>query len=779
MLKIIFGGIALLISVNIVFAQDAYIHGQVQSNGEGIPFVNVMVVGTNLGASTDESGKYQLKNLPEGSYTVKAQAVGYKRASSQIKVDGESTILLNFDLQPDVLHLEQVVVTASRNEVNRKEAPIIVNILNAKQLGAISANTISEGLNFLPGLRTENNCQNCGFTQLRMNGMEGAYSQILINGRPIFSGLAGVYGLEILPTGMIDRLEVIRGGGSALYGSNAIAGTVNVITKDPVNNSYAVKVSQQIVGAVKGSSPTNDYMVNFNNSMVGNNARNGFALYGFIRSRDHYDANQDGFSELPEIQNFTIGGRFYQRLGLKGKITTDLYAINSINRGGNAFDLPYHETDITEAVEHEIYSGSFTFERFFREKDMLSAYISAQHINRDAYYGAEKMLDAYGNTKDLTWIGGFQYNAYIGKLNLVSGIENTNGSLSDEKLAYREWDTESAEYIHYPNTVVADQLMNTSGLFLQGDYRFGKLKASAGARFDHYMIRDVHRPENDDVTGEVISPRMNLLFDVHEHIQARLSYSQGYRAPQIFDEDLHIETSGARQIYHENSPDLSQERSHSATASIDFHPHFGKNTIEVTMESFYTRLIDPFANEFGFPDEGGKVIYTRVNAEGFAEVYGINLEMNWFYSDIFNLSSGFTAQRSFFSEPQEFNTRKFFRTPDNYGYLTAQFIPADRWKVTVTENYTGKMLLPYFGNTLENPEIGELRETNIFFDTGLKVCYEISREKLDFNFFAGVKNIFNSYQNDFDLGIDRDPAYIYGPLLPRTIYFGIKIGQFK
>lgn len=779
MLKKILGVITLIVSVNTIFAQDAYIRGQVKSNGEGVPFVNVMVEGTNMGVSTDESGKYQLENLPKGKYTIKAQAVGYKGAISRVDIENEKPIILDFNLQPDVLQLEQVVVTANRDEVNRRDAPIIVNTLNTKQLGAVSANTLSEGLNFLPGLRTENNCQNCGFTQLRMNGMEGAYSQILINGRPIFSGLAGVYGLEILPSGMIERLEVIRGGGSALYGSNAIAGTVNVITKDPINNSYAVKVSNQIVGAVKGSNPTNDLMVNFNNSIIGNNARNGLALYGFVRNRAHYDANKDGFSELPELQNFTIGGRFYRRLGLKGKITTDLYAINSTNRGGNAFDLPYHETDITEAVEHEIYSGSFTFERFFRERDMLSAFISAQHINRDAYYGAEKALDAYGNTTDLTWIGGLQYNAYIGKLNLVSGIENTNGSLRDVKLAYREWDTETAEYIHYPNTVVADQFINTSGLFLQGDYRLGKLKASAGARFDHYMIRDNYRSENDDVTGNVISPRINFLYNFHEHIQARISYSQGYRAPQIFDEDLHIETSGARQIHHVNSPDLSQESSHSATASLDFHPHFGENTIEFTAEGFYTRLIDPFANEFGIPDESSTVIYTRVNANGYAEVYGMNLEMNWFYSDIFNLSSGFTMQRSMFNETQEFDTKRFFRTPDNYGYLTAQIIPADRWRISITENYTGKMLIPYFGNTLDNPELGELRETNIFFDTGLKVCYEVSRKKLDFNFFAGVKNIFNSYQNDFDLGIDRDPAYVYGPLLPRTIYFGIKIGQFK
>ncbi len=775
----IVGVVILLFGLTTSFAQTGAISGHVSYNGEQIPFVSVMLEGTTLGVSTDSEGKFILKDIPFGDYKVKTQAIGYRSSVQEITIQSEKPQHIDLELEPDVLKLDQVVVTANRNEINRREAPVIVNTITTQQLSAVQAGTMSEGLNFMPGLRTENNCQNCGFTQLRMNGMEGAYSQVLINGRPIFSGLAGVYGLEILPSGMIDRIEVIRGGGSALYGSNAIAGTVNVITKDPVNNSYALKMTQQVVGVgINGSKPANDFLINFNNSMVGNNARNGFALYGFIRNRQHFDANKDSYSELPELKNFTIGGRFYQRLGVKGKLTADLYAINASNRGGNGFELPFHEADITEAVNHEIYSGSLTFERFFREKDMFSAYFSTQYIDRDAYYGAEKALDAYGNTKDLTWVGGVQYNAYIGKLNLVSGLENTNGSLRDQKLSYREWDSESESYMHYPNAVVADQLTNTSGLFVQGDYRFGKLKASAGARFDHYLIRDLEHNETDDISGDVISPRVNLLYTIHEHAQARLSYSQGYRAPQIFDEDLHIETSGARQIVHENATDLSQETSHSGIASIDFHPHFGKNTLQFTLEGFYTRLIDPFANEFGTPDENGKVIYTRVNAEGYAEVYGLNLEMNWFYSDIMNITSGFTIQRSKFSEVQEFDSKKFFRTPDNYGFLTAQLIPADRWRITISENYTGKMLVPYFGNTIANPDEGELRQTDIFFDTGLKVCYELSREKLNLNFFAGVKNIFNAYQNDFDMGITRDPAYIYGPLSPRTLYFGVKLGQF-
>lgn len=143
---------------------------------------------------------------------------------------------VNFELVKDALGLEEVVITGDRNATNRVESSTIVNTITPKLFARTQSVTLSEGLNFSPGLRMENNCQNCGFSQVRMNGMEGPYSQILINSRPIFSGLAGVYGLELIPSSMVERVEVVRGGGSALYGSNAIAGTINLILKDPINN---------------------------------------------------------------------------------------------------------------------------------------------------------------------------------------------------------------------------------------------------------------------------------------------------------------------------------------------------------------------------------------------------------------------------------------------------------------------------------------------------------------------------------------------------------------
>ncbi len=223
---------------------------------------------------------------------------------------------------PDVLGLEEVTVTGNRNEVNRRESPIVVSTLTPKMFQNTNSTTVSEGLSFTPGIRTEVNCQNCGFNQVRMNGLEGPYSQILINSRPIFSGLAGVYGLELIPTNMIERIEIVRGGGSAMYGSNAIAGTINLILRDPINNTYELGSDIGIAGVGLGDNitPALDYKIHMNTSLVSANSKSGVSVYGFYRNREPFDANGDEFSELSKINNITIGTRFFHRTSKRSKL---------------------------------------------------------------------------------------------------------------------------------------------------------------------------------------------------------------------------------------------------------------------------------------------------------------------------------------------------------------------------------------------------------------------------------------------------------------------------
>ena len=225
--KLIMGTIvAILLScINIYASQpeavvsDANIGGHVidVETGEHMPYYLVKILNTQLATLTDGSGHYIFRNLAPGEYTLEASLIGFATKTITVSVKQGETVEANFDVEPDAFMLDQVVVTSSKSEIKRRESPALVSVVTGKIFDRVGACSLADGLNFQPGVRVENDCQNCGFTQVRINGLDGHYSQILMNSRPVFSALTGVYGLEQIPANMIDRVEVMRGGGSALF----------------------------------------------------------------------------------------------------------------------------------------------------------------------------------------------------------------------------------------------------------------------------------------------------------------------------------------------------------------------------------------------------------------------------------------------------------------------------------------------------------------------------------------------------------------------------------
>jgi outer membrane receptor for ferrienterochelin and colicins len=355
----------------------------------------------------DETGHYFFKNLPIGEHTIVVSAIGYKTETRTVSLTAGQTLEIDIQIEEDFISLDGVVVSANRTETTRRLAPTLVNVMSGAAFEATTSTCVADGLNFQPGVRVENNCQNCGFQQIRINGLDGPYTQILIDSRPIFNALSGVYGIEQIPVNMVDRVEVMRGGGSALFGSSAIAGTVNIITKEPATNSASLSHSTTSIGGTSAL----DNITMLNASLVTDDHKMGIAVFGQNRQRDGYDANGDGYTELPTINSQNIGTRMFLKTGTYSRITGEYHHLQEYRRGGDSLSIPPHEANIAEEVTHSINTGSVKFDYFApNEKHRLSIFGSIQHIDRESYYGAGQNPNAYGGTTDLTWVAGAQYN---------------------------------------------------------------------------------------------------------------------------------------------------------------------------------------------------------------------------------------------------------------------------------------------------------------------------------------------------------------------------------
>ena len=666
----------------------------------------------------------------------------------------------------DTIRLRQLVITATQHATTRSEAPTTVGVVDGNQMEAVSATNLGQALNFSTGLRVENTCQNCGANEVRINGLGQAYSQILIDSRPVNSPLAGVYLLDQLPTALIDRIEVLRGGGSALYGSNAIAGVVNVITREPRSNGASVGNTTSLVGGKAW-----DVSNSFNASVVSNDHRAGIAVYGHNRSRDPYDHNGDGYSEVGKLKARMVGFRGYLRTSDYSKLNLEYHNIHDFRRGGDRFDLPSPLVHISEGGEHDIHSANLKWD-WLPASGMrhASLFASMQHVDRQSYYGEreddEPIGTAYGYTQDLTLNYGALYSRHFDTLwflpaEFTAGIEHTVDRLHDHTL-------DSPDSLR--------QHIGILSAYLQNEWKDSRWSILAGARMDKHSM----------VATPVVSPRLNLRFAPTDHLTLRTGYSSGFRAPQVYDEDLHVGAVNGELYKITNAPDLRMERSHSLNGSADLCFHLGSLEADLLVEGFYTRINDAFVNELLFEDTtSGYMHYERRNADG-AEVMGVNVEMTLSPIESMRLQLGGTWQRSYYTgQGKEWDEgqfeRRMERTPDLYAYLTGIYTPTQRLQLTATGTFTGPMLVYHHEVDEEakhEHEGGHIHKviTPSFLDLSLKATYSIPiGESTLLELSLGVQNLFNSYQRDLDSGPERDAAYIYGPSLPRTLLFGAKL----
>ncbi|MAP81714.1 MAG: TonB-dependent receptor [Aequorivita sp.] len=760
-----------LISITWAAAQNktAVIIGKVTSQGSAVPFASIYEKGKNNGSSADENGVYKL-NISPGEKTIVVQSQGYKSKSIRVLIAENETKHLNFDLIESEEELDQVVVTGTRTRKRRTDSPVIVNLINSETLQQVAANDLANGLRYQPGLRVETDCQTCNYTQIRMNGLQGGYSQILINGRSIFSPLTGLYGLEQIPTNMIERIEVVRGGVSSLYGSSAIGGTVNVITKNPTQNNYDFSYTFE---NIDGSA--NQNIINGNATVVSKDYNAGANFFISNRKRELYDANGDNFSELPELKANSFGVNAFYLPTENSKLALSFSSLYEYRYGGEMVDKPAYLAKQSEERTHNVLMGSLDYQMNFNDnKSSLILYYGVQQTDRDHYTGIipddefEQQLffaePPYGVSEVTTHQGGAQYNQVFD--NFLEGSSVLTGGL---EYVYDEVFDKIETYNYF-----TEQTTKNVGAFVQNYWDITpNINFLSGFRIDKHNLVD----------NAIFSPRLSLLYKLKETTQFRLGWGTGFRAPQAFDTDLHIAFAGGGISRISLADDLFEEKSNSFTASVNYDKATKHFIAGFTLEGFYTKLNDAF---YLFPlgeDSHGERFEKRNGSA--ATVKGITLETRANFDYLVEIDAGFTIQSSIFKDAVENieglpARREFMRTPNNYGYATLTFTPTKQFKASANYIYTGAMDITHVAGEGTGQTVNEYFKTPSFSELSFRVGYSLNIPKVStaVELFGGIKNVTNSYQSDFDIGKNRDSNYVYGPGAPRSIYLGIKVSSF-
>lgn len=313
-----------------------------------------------------------------------------------------------------------------------------------------------------------------------------------------------------------------------------------------------------------------------------------------------------------------------------------------------------------------------------------------------------------------------------------------------------------------------------------------------GTRFDNVAVAGNYAvggiDSNVNVKQNAFSPRLTVSYQFTDALKFRGGYARGFRASQAFNEDLHISSVGGEPQFVILSDNLKTEYSNAFTGSFNYSKNINLLQLDFLLEGFFTTLENPFTLvSTGAVLQNGSILEVVRNGVG-AKVFGTNFEFGVSPNPKWQFQLGGTLQRSSYDDPQvifetdgstigetDIIVDEFVRTPNFYGYFNTTWIPNEKFNLDITGTYTGSMIVPL---VVSDTGFLQLNDVGSFFDVNVKL-----ESHIDFNedfmttFSVGVKNMFNSYQNDFDIGPTRDSDYVYGPSAPRTFFIGLKFGK--
>ena len=736
------------IGFNSLFAQNFSISGRVRSENGPLAFANIVVKNSNNGVIANEQGKYNILNLKAGAYTLEASYIGYKSSTLNVQIISKS-IEIDFDLEPSPV-LDEVVVTSTLRPVKRSESPIPVEVFTAAFLKKNPTANIFEALQTVNGVRPQLNCSVCNTGDIRINGLEGPYSLVLIDGMPIVSGLSTVYGFSGIPSALIDQVEIIKGPASSLYGSEAVGGLINIITKHPENtpllffdsfltdwNEYNLDVGLKALLGDKISVLFGVNYFNYNNPIDNNNDN-----FTDLALQDRISVFQKWSFSRPKNRLFSLAGRYFYEDRWGGEMQWQ-----SKNRGG------------TEVYGESIYTSRFeligNYQLPLQEK--LFFQFSYSDHDQNSVYG-----DRY----------------YLAKQRIGFGqlLWDFSGPKSDWLIGL------SARYNYYnDNTTVtntADEIVVPS-LFVQNEMSLTKKhKLLLGGRYDY-----------DNRHGSIFTPRLAFRYKPTEDDIFRVNAGTGFRIVNLFTEE-HAALSGSRDLVIQNK--LKPEQSFNINANYLKKIYTKKGQILSldcsTWYTYFTNAIRP-----DYDTNPNLVIYD--NLEGSATSFGLSLSLDAVISPHFKGLIGGTIQDVSQKENgirrQQILTEKFSGTwALTYTNLKNNFT------IDYTGNIYGPMRLAVLGPldprqknapiwSIQNIQFTFKKFKNIELYTGLKNILNWTPNKGNPFIIARADDPFDdnvSFDNNGNAivtannpyGLTFDPTYIYAPNQGRRLFFGLR-----
>lgn len=715
--------IVIFFTINNLSAQS--ISGKISNqNSRGISFASITLQNTDFGISSNIDGYFIMEEIPNGEYLIEVSALGYNKWYKQISIN-DDRINLDVLLESSSYDLNQVVVTGTMKESFVRSSPVKVDVLTQKFLKKIASSNLMDVINNVNGVQKQVNCGVCGTNDIHINGMEGPYTLVLIDGMPIMSSLSSVYGLNGIPSSLIKQIEIIKGPSSTLYGTEAVAGVINIITKD----SY--DVSRLELDAFV----TSHFEKNINFSIAPKLKNLNTILSGnYFHMNTFLDENGDNFSDIPLTEKINLFNKWsFDRASNKELSFSAKYYSESRSGGLEKYshlirgnDSIYGESIYTDRIE---LIGKYQLP--FKENIRLD--LSYNYHHQDSYYGNTK-YEAFQNIyfSNLVW------NKRIGSTHdLILGYTHRYQTFLDRTLAN------------------SDEKKFIPALFAQNELSFNdRWKTLLGFRVDHHKDH-----------GYIFSPRLNLKYNPSPNSSLRLNSGTGFRIVNLFTED-HAFLSGTRDVIVKEN--LDPEKSFNLNINFNHIFSFLTSTGTIDFDLFYTHFSNKIIPDYETnPDY---IFYANLKGKSISRGVSMNIQHNFQFP--LNLNLG-TTYMNVFSIDEENNSSKELFAPDFTAVFAISYKMFDSFSIDWTAKFTGPMLLPTFPEPFKRAE-----ESHFFSLHNLQFKKDFRR---NWSAYFAVKNIFDytqkspliDWQNPF--GDNFDTSYAYGPLQGRRFLVGMSL----